>query len=76
MLVSTQLGHAHPGITLQVYSHPFYARDHAATAREALDASQPAINGASAKKTAAVVTAVETADPAARASSAMAASAT
>jgi hypothetical protein len=45
---------------LEVYSHLFYARDHAATAREALDASHTAINGASASMTAAVVTAVET----------------
>ena len=62
--VSRQLGHAHPGITLEVYSHLFAARDHAATAREALDASHTEINGMSASKAVAVVTAVETADPA------------
>jgi integrase len=32
VFISCQLGHAHPGITLQVYSHLFAARDHAATA--------------------------------------------
>ena len=45
VLVSRQLGHAHPGITLQVYSHLFEQADHAATAREALDAGHTAING-------------------------------
>jgi integrase len=46
VFVRRQLGHAHPGITLQVYSHLFAARDHAATAHEALDASHTAVNGA------------------------------
>ena len=62
--VSRQLGHAHPGITLEVCPHLFAARDHAATAREALDASHTEINGMSASKAVAVVTAVETAHPA------------
>jgi len=50
VLVSRQLGHAHPGITLQVYSHLFEQADHAATAREALDAGHTAINGTSVTK--------------------------
>jgi integrase len=62
VFVSRQLGHAHPGITLHVYSHLFAARDHAATAREALDASHRAINGTDACEAAAVETAVETAE--------------
>jgi hypothetical protein len=42
VFVSRQLGHAHPGITLEVYSHLFAARDHAASARNALNASHTA----------------------------------
>jgi hypothetical protein len=45
VFVSRQLGHAHPGVTLEVYSDLFSARDHAASAREALDASHAAVNG-------------------------------
>jgi hypothetical protein len=45
VFVSRQLGHAHPGSTLQAYSHLFYA-----TARETLDASHTAINGVSATR--------------------------
>jgi integrase len=40
--VSRQLGHAHPGITLEVYSHLFAQRDHAVAARAALDVSYTA----------------------------------
>ena len=60
VFVSRQLGHAHPGITLEVYSHLFAARDHAASARQALDASHKAVNRASARGAVAVVTAMET----------------
>lgn len=60
VFVSRQLGHAHPGITLQVYSHLFAARDHAESAHEALEASHSAINDGTVSKAAAVVTAVET----------------
>jgi hypothetical protein len=45
---------------LQVYSHLFAARDHADSAREALDASHSAINGGSASDGVTVVTAVVT----------------
>jgi len=62
VFVSRQLGHAHPGITLQVYSHLFGARDHAASAREALDASHTTITNGSLGNAAAVVTAVVTGD--------------
>ena len=62
VFVSRQLGHANPAITLKVYSHLFAARDHAATAREALDASYAAVNGARVQKAAAVETGVETVD--------------
>jgi integrase len=48
VFVSRQLGHANPGITLQVYSHLFAARDHADTVRQVLDASHTALNGTSA----------------------------
>jgi len=47
-----------------VYSHLFAARDHAATAREALDASYTAINGGPPAKAAEVETAVVTGDAA------------
>jgi integrase len=59
VFVSRQLGHAHPGITLQVYSHLFVARDHAAVARAALDANYLAIDG-NARSGPPMVTAVET----------------
>jgi hypothetical protein len=45
---------------LEVYFHLCAARDHAASAREALDASHAAVNGKGARGAAAVVTAVET----------------
>ena len=54
--VSRQLGHAHPGITLEVYSHLFATRAHAAIAREAHNANRAAVNGTVAP----VVTAVDT----------------
>jgi integrase len=38
-LVSRQLGHANPTITLGVYAHLFERADHAAAARDALQAS-------------------------------------
>ena len=61
VFVSRQLGHAHPGITLEVYSHLFAARDHAASARQALDASHAAINGLRASERPSLMdTAVET----------------
>jgi integrase len=41
--VSRQLGHANPSITLNTYAHLFGHADHAATAREALDASYAAV---------------------------------
>ena len=37
--VSRQLGHASPAITLKAYAHLFEQADHAAAAREALEAS-------------------------------------
>lgn len=39
VFVSRQLGHANPTITLGVYAHLFERADHAAAAREALEAS-------------------------------------
>ena len=64
MFVSRQLGHAHPGITLEVYSHLFAARDHADTARQAIDASHTAINGVPASGEPSLLeTAMETDDP-------------
>jgi integrase len=41
--VSRQLGHANPGITLEVYAHLFERADHATAAREALEESYEAI---------------------------------
>ena len=46
--VSRQLGHANPGITLEVYAHLFQRADHAHTAREALETSLAATRGAGA----------------------------
>ena len=46
VFVSRQLGHSSPAITLEVYAHLFAQRDHAATAREALEESYPAMVGA------------------------------
>jgi integrase len=43
VFVSRQLGHANPSITLEVYAHLFERADHAAAAREALEASYEAI---------------------------------
>jgi integrase len=40
--VSRQLGHANPSISLEVYARLFDRADHAATARDALDASYAA----------------------------------
>jgi integrase len=39
VFVSRQLGHANPTITLTTYAHLFQQADHAAKAREALEAS-------------------------------------
>ena len=47
VLVSRQLGHANPTITLGVYAHLFERADHAAAAREALEASYTATVGPS-----------------------------
>jgi integrase len=47
VFVSRQLGHASPAITLEVYAHLFEQADHAATAREALEASYAAMVGPS-----------------------------
>ena len=46
MFVSRQLGHSSPTITLDVYAHLFEQADHAAAAREALEASYAAMVGA------------------------------
>jgi integrase len=51
VFVSRQLGHANPTITLGVYAHLFERADHAAAAREALEASYAATVGASAETT-------------------------
>jgi integrase len=47
VFVSRQLGHANPNVTLEVYAHLFEQADHAAAAREALEASYGAIAGRS-----------------------------
>jgi len=39
VFVSRQLGHANPTFTLGVYAHLFERADHAAAARDALEAS-------------------------------------
>jgi integrase len=46
VFVSRQLGHANPTVTLSTYAHLFERADHAATAREALEAGYAAINNA------------------------------
>src|SRR5207247_8630602 len=46
VFVSRQLGHSSPAITLDVYAHLFEQADHAAAAREALEASYAAMVGA------------------------------
>jgi hypothetical protein len=43
--VSRQLGHANPTVTLSTYAHLFERADHAEAAREALEASYPALPG-------------------------------
>ena len=43
--VSRQLGHANPSITLEVYAHLFDRADHAAAAKEALEADYEASAG-------------------------------
>ena len=43
VFVSRQLGHSSPAITLDVYAHLFEQADHAAAAREALEASYAAM---------------------------------
>jgi integrase len=48
VFVSRQLGHANPGITLQVYAHLFERADHATAARAALEASYTSINASGA----------------------------
>ena len=45
VFVSRQLGHSSPTITLDVYAHLFEQADHAAAAREALEASYTAMVG-------------------------------
>jgi len=45
VFVSDRLGCANPTVTLEVYAHLFERADHAATAREALEASYTAIAG-------------------------------
>ena len=45
VLVSRQLGHASPTITLDVYAHLFEQADHAASARDALETSYAAMTG-------------------------------
>ena len=47
VFVSRQLGHSSPTITLDVYAHLFEQADHAAAAREALEASYAATAGTS-----------------------------
>ena len=47
MFVSRQLGHSSPTITPDVYAHLFEQADHAAAAREALEASYAAMVGTS-----------------------------
>jgi integrase len=42
VFVSRQLGHANPSIALEVYAHLFERADHAAAARDALEASHRA----------------------------------
>lgn len=39
VFVSRQLGHANPSVTLSTYARLFQQADHAAKARDALDAS-------------------------------------
>ena len=46
VFVARQLGHSSPAITLEVYAHLFAQRDHAAAARDALEASYVAMAGA------------------------------
>ena len=46
VLVSRQLGHANPTVTLSTYAHLFEQADHAHVAREALEASHAAMAGA------------------------------
>ena len=46
VFVSRPLGHSSPAITLGVYAHLFEQADHAAAAREALEASNAAMVGA------------------------------
>ena len=43
VFVSRQLGHANPNVTLSTYAHLFERADHAAAAREALEASYEAM---------------------------------
>ena len=43
VFVSRQLGRANPNVTLEVYAHLFERADHAATARDALEASHAAM---------------------------------
>jgi integrase len=45
VFVSRQLGHANPNITLGTYAHLFQRADHAATAREAIEAGYAAMAG-------------------------------
>jgi integrase len=45
LYVSRQLGHANPTVTLGVYAHLFERADHAAAAREALEAGYDASAG-------------------------------
>jgi integrase len=45
VFVSRQLGHANPNITLGVYAHLYARADHAATARDALEASYATMAG-------------------------------
>jgi hypothetical protein len=47
VFVSRQLGHAGPATTLNVYAHLFEQVDHAATAKEALEASYQTMGGTS-----------------------------
>ncbi len=42
VFVSRQLGHANPTVTLSTYAHLFQKADHAAKARDALEASYEA----------------------------------
>jgi integrase len=46
VFVSRQLGHANPGVTLQVYAHLFGRREHADRARAALSVNYAAVVGA------------------------------